>query len=286
MKPPSPPPAGARDHVNTGPRRVLLGLALIYLGLFLALPVAFIFTQALGKGWQAYLAPAGDPLALAAVKLTLLAAAVAVPLNLIFGVAAAWCIAKFEFTGKTVLTALIDLPLTISPVISGLLFVLIFGLQGWLGAWLAGRGVAVIYAAPGIILATVFVTLPFVARELIPLMAERGKDDEEAALLLGADGWQTFLRVTLPGIKWGVFYGGVLSAARAIGEFGAVSMVSGHIRGRTNTLTLHIEALYNEYDMTAAFAIASLLALLALCTLAAQTLISAGERRNGQGEIL
>ncbi|MDO8804568.1 MAG: sulfate ABC transporter permease subunit CysW [Elusimicrobiota bacterium] len=261
-------------------------MALGYLALFLALPVAFIFIQALAKGWQAYLAPMSDPMALAAIKLTLLATAVAVPLNLVFGVAAAWCIAKFDFTGKTALTALIDLPLTISPVISGLLFVLIFGLQGWLGSWLGARDISIIFAAPGIALATVFVTLPFVARELIPLMAERGKDDEEAAVLLGADGWQTFWRVTLPGIKWGVFYGVVLSAARAIGEFGAVSMVSGHIRGRTNTVTLHVETLYNEYNMTAAFAVSSLLVLLALATLAAQTLISTREEAGGRGEIL
>jgi len=267
----------ARARVNTGPRRLLLGLALGYLALFLALPVAFIFIQALAGGWRAYLTPMSDPMALAAIKLTLVAAAVAVPVNLVFGVAAAWCIAKFEFTGKTALTALIDLPLTISPVISGLLFVLIFGLQGWLGTWLSARGISIIFAAPGIVLATVFVTLPFVARELIPLMAERGKDDEEAALLLGASGWQTFWRVTLPGVKWGVFYGGVLSAARAVGEFGAVSMVSGHIRGRTNTLTLHIETLYNEYNMTAAFAVSSLLLLLALATLAVQTLMNRAE---------
>ena len=285
MKPLNPgfPPAVGRGRVNTGPRRLLLGLALGYLALCLALPIAFIFIQALAKGWQAYLAPMSDPMAVAAIKLTLLAAAVAVPLNLVFGVAAAWCIAKFEFTGKTALTALIDLPLTISPVISGLLFVLIFGLQGWMGAWLSARGISIIFAAPGIVLATVFVTLPFVARELIPLMAERGKDDEEAALLLGANGWQTFRRVTLPGIKWGVFYGGVLSAARAVGEFGAVSMVSGHIRGRTNTLTLHIETLYNEYNMTAAFAVSSLLLLLALATLAAQTLMNRQESGRAGG---
>jgi sulfate transport system permease protein len=254
------------------PNPWLLALALGYLALFLALPVLFIFVQALTKGWVTYLEALRDPAALAAVKLTLLAAAVAVPVNLVFGTAAAWAIAKFDFVGKSALTALIDLPLTISPVISGLMIVLVFGLQGWLGPWLGAHGVTIIFAVPGIVLTTVFVTLPFVARELIPLMAERGQDDEEAAVLLGADGWQTFWRVTLPGIKWGVLYGGILSAARAVGEFGAVSMVSGHIRGRTNTLTLHVETLYNEYHLTAAFAMASLLALLALATLALQSL--------------
>ncbi|MDD5658055.1 MAG: sulfate ABC transporter permease subunit CysW [Elusimicrobia bacterium] len=262
--------AAPESFANTGARRLLIASVLGYLALFLLLPVAFILQQALAEGWRTYAQAARDPAARSALGLTLAAAAIAVPLNVVFGAAAAWAVAKFEFPGKSALIALIDLPLTISPVISGLMLVLVFGLEGWLGDWLRARGLAVIFAPPGIVLATLFVTLPFAARELIPLMAERGKDDEEAAVLLGADGWQTFWRVTLPEIKWGVLYGAVLCASRAIGEFGAVSVVSGHVRGRTNTLTLHVEALYNEYHMSAAFAVASLLTLLALATMALQ----------------
>ena len=214
-----------------------------------------------------------DPDALAAIRLTLLAAAIAVPLNLVFGVAAAWAIAKFEFRGKSLLITLIDLPFAVSPVISGLIFVLLFGLQGWFGPWLAAHDIKIIFAVPGIVLATMFVTFPFVARELIPLMQEQGNDEEEAALALGASGWQTFWRVTLPNIKWGLLYGVILCNARAMGEFGAVSVVSGHIRGQTNTMPLHVEILYNEYNFAAAFAVASLLALLALVTLVLKSLV-------------
>jgi sulfate/thiosulfate transport system permease protein len=249
-------------------RRVLIGVALVFLALFLFVPLAFVLHQAFAKGLGLFVAAIADPDALAAIRLTFLAAAIAVPANLVFGVAAAWAIARFDFRGKSVLTTLIDLPFAVSPVIAGLIYVLIFGLQGWLGPWLRAHDLKVIFAVPGIVLATIFVTFPFVARELIPLMQAQGNDAEEAATVLGAGGWQMFRRVTLPNIKWGLVYGVILCNARAMGEFGAVSVVSGHIRGETNTMPLHIEILYNEYHFEAAFAVASLLALLALVTLA------------------
>jgi sulfate transport system permease protein len=254
-------------------RWLLIGLALIFLTGFLFLPLAVVFTQALGKGWAAYGEALIEPNALSAMQLTLLAAAIAVPLNLVFGVAAAWAIAKFQFRGKSLLMTLIDLPFSVSPVVSGLIYVLLFGLQGWLGPWLQDHDIKLIFAVPGIVLATIFVTFPFVARELVPLMQAQGSEEEEAAIVLGASGWQTFWRVTLPNIKWGLLYGVILCNARAMGEFGAVSVVSGHIRGMTNTVPLHVEILYNEYNSTAAFAVASILALLALLTLAAKTLV-------------
>lgn len=254
-------------------RLALLGLALAFLGLFLFVPLAVVFTEALKKGLSVYWAAIREPDALAALRLTLLAAGVSVALNLTFGVAAAWAVAKFEFPGKSFLITLIDLPFSVSPVISGLVYVLLFGLHGWLGPWLSAHDVKIIFAVPGIVLATVFVTFPFVARELIPLMQAQGAEDEEAALVLGANGWQTFWRVTLPNVKWGLLYGVILCNARAMGEFGAVSVVSGHIRGLTNTLPLQVEILYNEYNFTAAFAVASLLALLALVTLGAKTAV-------------
>ncbi|HEY3326603.1 MAG TPA: sulfate ABC transporter permease subunit CysW [Novimethylophilus sp.] len=254
-------------------RWLLIGAALVFLGLFLFMPLAAVFTEALRKGWRVYLAAFSEADALAAIKLTFTAAAIAVPLNLVFGVAAAWAIAKFDFKGKSVLLTLIDLPFAVSPVIAGLIYVLIFGLQGWFGGWLNDHDIKVIFAVPGIVLATIFVTFPFVARELIPLMQAQGKDEEEAAIMLGASGWQAFWRVTLPNVKWGLLYGVILSNARAMGEFGAVSVVSGHVRGLTNTLPLHVEILYNEYNYVAAFACASLLALLALVTLALKTLV-------------
>jgi sulfate transport system permease protein len=254
-------------------RWLLIGFALLYLGLFLFLPLAAVFAEALRKGADAYFAALREPDALSSINLTLLAAAISVPLNLVFGVAAAWAIAKFEFRGKSVLITLIDLPFAVSPVIAGLIYVLIFGLQGWFGGWLSDHNIKIIFAVPGIVLATLFVTFPFIARELIPLMQAQGKDEEEAALVLGASGWQMFWRVTLPNIKWGLLYGVVLCNARAMGEFGAVSVVSGHIRGLTNTMPLHVEILYNEYNYAAAFAVASLLALLALVTLAVKTYI-------------
>jgi sulfate transport system permease protein len=250
--------------------RLLVAAALGFLALFLLLPLALILAQAFSKGWHAYLAALTDPTALAAVRLTVLVAAIAVPLNSLFGLAAAWAIAKFEFRGKQLLVTLIDLPFSVSPVISGLIYVLLFGMQGWLGPWLAVHDIKLIFAVPGIILATIFVTVPFVARELIPLMQAQGAEEEEAALVLGASGWQTFRHVTFPNIRWGLFYGVILCNARAMGEFGAVSVVSGHIRGLTNTLPLHVEILYNEYNGQAAFAVASLLTLLALVTLAAK----------------
>ena len=262
-------PIASRDEIPVV-RWALIGLAAAFLGLFLVLPLAAVFAEALKKGWQVYAAAIVEPDALAAIRLTLLAAAIAVPLNTVFGVAAAWAIAKFDFPGKNVLTTLIDLPFSVSPVISGLIYVLVFGAQGWL----AGR-LNVIFAVPGIVLATLFVTVPLVARELIPLMQAQGRDAEEAATVLGASGWQTFWRVTLPNIKWGLLYGVILCNARAMGEFGAVSVVSGHIRGETNTLPLHIEILYNEYQFAAAFAVASLLAMLALVTLVAKTIVEA-----------
>jgi sulfate/thiosulfate transport system permease protein len=257
----------------------LTGVALAFLTLFLFVPLAAVFHEALKKGWQVYLAAVSHPDALAAIKLTLLAAAIAVPLNTVFGVAAAWAIAKFDFRGKNLLITLIDLPFSVSPVISGLIYVLIFGLQGWMGAWLQAHDLKVVFAVPGIVLATVFVTFPFVARELIPLMQAQGREEEEAAVVLGAGGWKLFWRVTLPNIKWGLLYGVILCNARAMGEFGAVSVVSGHIRGETNTLPLHIEILYNEYQFAAAFAVASLLALLALVTLVLKSIV---ERNMGK----
>ncbi|HSW21626.1 MAG TPA: sulfate ABC transporter permease subunit CysW [Burkholderiaceae bacterium] len=248
-------------------RYTLIGIALVFLLLFLVLPLAAVFTEALRKGFGAYLEGLREPDAWSAIKLTLITAAIAVPLNLVFGVAAAWCIAKYEFRGKAFLTTLIDLPFSVSPVIAGLIYVLVFGLQGWFGEWLRDHDLKVIFAVPGIVLATVFVTFPFVARELIPLMQAQGTEQEEAARVLGAGGWQIFRRVTLPNVKWALLYGVILCNARAMGEFGAVSVVSGHIRGQTNTMPLHIEILYNEYQFAAAFAVASLLALLALVTL-------------------
>ena len=253
-------------------RWTLTAIALAFLGLFLMLPLAAVFSQAFDKGVGVYLAALREPDTLASIKLTLITAAVAVPLNLFFGVAAAWAIAKFSFPGKQLLITLIDLPFSVSPVISGLIYVLIFGLQGWLGPWLQAHNIKIIFAVPGIILATIFVTFPFIARELIPLMEAQGKEEEEAALVLGASGLQTFFRVTLPNIKWGIIYGVILCNARAMGEFGAVSVVSGHIRGSTNTVPLHVEILYNEYNYTAAFAVASLLAFLALITLLVKTM--------------
>jgi sulfate transport system permease protein len=248
-------------------RWLLIGGALAFLALFLFLPLAIVFVEAFKKGAEVYLAAITEPDALSAVRLTLIAAGIAVPLNLVFGAAAAWCIAKFEFRGKNVLLTLIDLPFSVSPVISGLIYVLVFGLQGWFGEWLRDHDLKIIFALPGIVLATTFVTFPFVARELIPLMQAQGTEQEEAARVLGAGGWAIFRRVTLPNIKWALLYGVILCNARAMGEFGAVSVVSGHIRGQTNTMPLHIEILYNEYQFAAAFAVASLLALLALVTL-------------------
>ncbi|MBA2963146.1 MULTISPECIES: sulfate ABC transporter permease subunit CysW [Ramlibacter] len=249
-------------------RWTLIGVALAFLLLFLVLPLAAVFTEALRKGSGAYLDALREPDAWAAIRLTLITAAIAVPLNLAFGIAAAWCIAKFEFRGKAFLTTLVDLPFSVSPVVSGLIYVLIFGAQGWFGPWLAAHDIKIVFAVPGIVLATIFVTFPFIARELIPLMQAQGNDEEQAAIVLGANGWQTFWHVTLPNIKWGLIYGVILCNARAMGEFGAVSVVSGHIRGQTNTMPLHVEILYNEYQSVAAFAVASLLALLAVVTLA------------------
>jgi sulfate transport system permease protein len=248
-------------------RAFVIAIAVAWLALFLLLPLLSVFVEALRQGVGAYLAAIVEPDTLAAVRLTLLVAAIAVPLNLVFGLVASWAIAKFEFKGKSLLITVIDLPFSVSPVISGLVWVLLFGAQGWFGPWLKAHGVEIIFAVPGIVLATVFVTFPFVARELIPLMQEQGTEDEEAALSLGASGWQTFWRVTVPNVKWGLLYGVLLCNARAMGEFGAVSVVSGHIRGLTNTMPLHVEILYNEYQFVAAFAVASLLALLALVTL-------------------
>jgi len=254
-------------------KAIVFSLGLGFLLFFLVLPLVAVFTEALRDGVRAYFESFRDPAAVAAIRLTLTATAIAVPLNLVFGLAASWAIAKFEFRGKSVLITLIDLPFAVSPVISGLIFVLLFGLQGWLGPWLREHDIQIIFAVPGIVLATVFVTFPFVARELIPLMQEQGNDEEQAALLLGASGWQTFWRVTLPNVKWALLYGVILSVARAMGEFGAVSVVSGHVRGKTNTIPLHVEILYNEYNFVAAFAVASLLALLALATLGLKTVL-------------
>ncbi len=254
-------------------RRTLLTLGLGFFLLFLVLPLLTVFIEALRKGWAVYLAALLEPYAVSAIKLTLLAAAISLPLNLVFGVSAAWAIAKHDFRGKQLLITLIDLPFSVSPVVAGLVFVLLFGAQGWFGPWLQGHDLKIIFAVPGIVLATVFVTFPFIARELIPLMQAQGRDEEEAATVLGASGWQTFWRVTLPNIKWGLLYGVILCNARAMGEFGAVSVVSGHIRGYTNTLPLHVEILYNEYQFAAAFAVASLLALLALLTLVIKQIV-------------
>ncbi len=265
----------------------LIGVALSFLTFFLFVPLAIVFVEAFKKGVEVYLASITEPDALSAIKLTLIAAAISVPMNLVFGVAAAWCIAKFEFRGKNVLLTLIDLPFSVSPVISGLIYVLIFGLQGWFGEWLRDHDQKVIFAVPGIVLATVFVTFPFVARELIPLMQAQGTEQEEAACVLGASGWQLFWRVTMPNVKWALLYGVILCNARAMGEFGAVSVVSGHIRGQTNTMPLHIEILYNEYQFAASFAVASLLALLALVTLvlkyAVEQRVKAEKRSAGEG---
>ena len=252
---------------------VIVIVAAAFVALFLVLPLVTVFGQALAQGVDAAFASIGDPDALSAIRLTLIVAAIAVPLNMIFGLAAAWAIAKFDFKGKSFLVTLIDIPFSVSPVISGLIYVLIFGLQGWLGPWLRDHGIQIIFALPGIVLATMFVTFPFVARELIPLMEDQGREEEEAAVSLGASGFQTFLRVTLPNVKWGLLYGVLLCNARAMGEFGAVSVVSGHIRGLTNTMPLHVEVLFNDYQMVGAFAVASLLALLALVTLVLKTFL-------------
>ena len=260
-------------------RWTFVAASLAFLGLFLALPLAAVFAEALRKGLSAYAMAVSDPVALSALRLTLVTAAIAVPANLVFGVAAAWAIAKFRFPGRSVLITLVDLPFAVSPVISGLIFVLLFGRQGWFGPWLTAHDVKIIFAVPGIVLATMFVTFPFIARELIPLMEAQGSDDEQAALSLGASGWQTFWRVTLPNVKWALLYGVILCNARAMGEFGAVSVVSGHVRGQTNTMPLHVEILYNEYNFAGAFAVASLLALLALVTLVLKTLVEWRARR-------
>jgi sulfate transport system permease protein len=270
------------DTISEAPwiRRLLIVAALAFLALFLLLPLVAVFTEALRKGAEAFFTAFKEADALSSVRLTFLAAAIAVPLNLVFGVAAAWCIAKFNFRGKSLLITLIDLPFAVSPVISGLVYVPLFGLQGWFGPWLRDHDLKIIFAVPGIVLATIFVTFPFIARELIPLMQAQGSEEEQAAVSLGASGWQTFWYVTLPNVKWALLYGVILCNARAMGEFGAVSVVSGHIRGETNTLPLHVEILYNEYNFVAAFACASLLALLALVTLALKTLVEAKSRRD------
>jgi sulfate transport system permease protein len=275
--------AGRNPRTEPGPIRfIIIALAIAFLSIFVVLPLVVVFASAFSKGIVAYLAALAEPEALAAIKLTLLVAAISVTLNLVFGVVAAWAISKFEFTGKTFLITLIDLPFSISPVISGLVFVLLFGAQGYFGPWLQAHNVHILFAVPGIALATIFVTFPFVARALIPLMQEQGSQEEEAAISLGASGLQTFFRVTLPNIKWGLLYGVLLCTARAMGEFGAVSVVSGHIRGETNTMPLLVEILYNEYQFVASFAIASLLAMLALITLVAKTIL---ERRLDEAEV-
>ncbi|TSD88929.1 sulfate ABC transporter permease subunit CysW [Mycobacterium sp. KBS0706] len=256
-----------------GIRLALIAIAVIFLGVFLVLPLAVVLTEAMRRGIDAYLEGIGSDDSLAAIRLTLTVAAIAVPLNTVFGLATAWAIAKFEFPGKSLLTTFVDLPFSVSPVISGLIYVLLFGANGWFGPFLEAHGIRVIFTVTGLVIATIFVTLPFVARELIPLMQEQGTDEEEAAVLLGASGWQTFLRVTLPNVKWALLYGVLLCNARAMGEFGAVSVVSGHIRGQTNTMPLQVEILYNEYNFVGAFAVASLLAGLALVTLVLKTLL-------------
>jgi sulfate/thiosulfate transport system permease protein len=270
------PPRAAAFQVTAESARVRIVLTLValtFLGLFLILPLTVVFIEALRKGLPAFLAALLEPDALASIRLTLLVAAISVPLNMVFGIAAAWAIAKFEFKGKSLLITFIDLPFSVSPVVAGLVYVLLFGAQGYLGPWARGHGLTIIFALPGIVLATVFVTFPFVARELIPLMQEQGTTDEEAALTLGASGWRTFLTVTLPNIRWALLYGVLLCNARAMGEFGAVSVVSGHVRGLTNTMPLHVEILYNEYNFVAACAVASLLAVLALVTLVAKSVL-------------
>ena len=271
--PPTTRPAHTSTSEPTWVRRGLIGLALVFVFLFLLLPLAAVFTEALRKGWDAYGAALQEPDAWSAIRLTLITAAIAVPMNLVFGVAAAWAIAKYEFKGKAFLTTLVDLPFSVSPVVAGLIYVLMFGAQGWFGPWLRAHDIQIIFAVPGIILATVFVTFPFIARELIPLMQAQGNDEEQAAIVLGATGWQTFWYVTIPNIRWGLIYGVILCNARAMGEFGAVSVVSGHIRGETNTMPLHVEILYNEYQSVAAFAVASLLAGLALVTLLIKSVV-------------
>jgi sulfate transport system permease protein len=274
------PPRGETDPLPLTEQRwvraILIAVALLFLLLFLILPLVIVFVEALREGARTYLAAIADPEALAAIRLTLLTAAIVVPLNIVFGIAAAWAVTKFEFPGKSFLITLIDLPFSVSPVIGGMVFVLLFGLQGLVGPWLTAHGIKIIFAIPGIIIATLFVTLPFVARELIPLMQQQGTTQEEAALILGANGWQTFRRVTLPNIKWGLLYGVLLCNGRAIGEFGAVSVVSGHIGGLTNTMPLHVEVLYNDYAFAASFAVASLLTLMALATLALKTVLEWG----------
>jgi sulfate transport system permease protein len=269
-------------HESKSVTLLLIGVALGYLMLFLGLPLVAVFVEAFKKGWGLYWAALQEPDAWSAIELTLIVTAIAVPANLVFGVAAAWAIAKFEFKGKSLLITLIDLPFAVSPVVSGLIYVLLFGAQGWFGPWLQAHDIKLIFAVPGIVLATIFVTFPFIARELIPLMQAQGKEEEEAAVSLGASGWQTFWRVTLPNIKWGLLYGVILCNARAMGEFGAVSVVSGHIRGMTNTMPLHVEILYNEYNFVAAFAVASLLALLALATLLVKSLVEWQAKRSGE----
>ena len=262
-------------------RRCAIGISLLFVGGFLVVPLVAVFSEALRRGLGPVFATFADPATQSAIRLTLTVAAIAVPANLVFGLAAAWAIAKFDFRGKQLLISLIDLPFAVSPVISGLIFVLLFGLQGWFGAWLTAHDVKIIFALPGMVLATIFITFPFVARELIPLMQEQGNEEELAALTLGASGWQTFRRVTLPNVKWALLYGVILCNARALGEFGAVSVVSGHIRGKTNTMPLHIEILYNEYDFAGAFSVAALLACLALVTLLAQAMVEKMSRRRG-----
>ena len=280
MSHPSHPVARAGTTEAPWVRRTLIALALGFMLLFLVLPLAAVGAEALRKGWDAYFAALKEPDAWAAIRLTLITAAIAVPLNLVFGVAAAWAVAKYEFRGKAFLTTLIDLPFSVSPVVAGLIYVLMFGAQGWIGPWLAAHDIKIVFAVPGIVLATVFVTFPFIARELIPLMQAQGSEEEQAAIVLGATGWQTFWHVTLPNIKWGLIYGVILCNARAMGEFGAVSVVSGHIRGQTNTMPLHVEILYNEYQSVAAFAVASLLALLALVTLVVKSVAQWRQERD------
>jgi sulfate transport system permease protein len=270
------PKSGATAAAISEPgvvRWLLIGIALVFLGIFLFLPLAIVFATAFQKGVGFYLQAFRDPDTLAAIRLTLFAAGIAVPLNVVFGIAAAWVIGKFDFVGKSLLITLIDLPFSVSPVVAGLIYVLLFGLQGLLGPWLIAHGIRIIFAVPGIVLATIFVTFPFVARELLPMIQSQGNEEEEAALTLGASGWQTFFRVTLPNVKWALIYGVILCNARAMGEFGAVSVVSGHIRGLTDTVPLHIEILYNDYQFVAAFAVASVLALLALMTLLVKSVV-------------
>jgi sulfate transport system permease protein len=271
---------GRDTIVSSVAKWTFIGLSLAFLAALLFAPLAIVFVMAFQKGWHAYTASFSDPDTAAAIRLTLTVALVVVPINTLFGLAASWAIAKFEFPGKSFLITIIDLPLAVSPVISGMMYVLLFGLQGWFGAWLQEHDISIIFALPGIILATMFVTFPYVARELIPLMQQLGNDEEEAAITLGAGGWITFFRVTLPKVRWGLVYGVILCNARAMGEFGAVSVVSGHVRGLTNTMPLHIEILYNEYNFVGAFAVASLLTLLAVLTLVVKTLVErTGYRR-------